>query len=27
VELYVAEENVTAAEEILHLFHTENTKE
>ena len=26
-ELYVSEENVATAEDILHLFHTENTKE
>jgi Putative prokaryotic signal transducing protein len=27
VELYVAEENVTNAEKILHLFHSENVDE
>ena len=26
VELYVAEENVTDAEKILHIFHSENAK-
>ncbi len=27
VELYVGEEKVSAAEDILHLFHAENTEE
>ena len=27
IELYVAQENVTAAEKILHLFHAENPKD